>query len=153
MRALPVVFTAALALGFLGTGTLFAQQPSPPTNQVVGKAVYRPLTLWRKVAIGGAYYADPSYVSNLRYAYGYNFQDASESVKAALAALVETGHAKVAFVNPATGDAHPVEAANLPDLESTLKTTQPVVILTETDDIGGASKPSAWLADLKMSPK
>lgn len=150
MRFLWIASALAIVGGLAGGGSPFAQQAETPTIQFAAME-YKPLTLWKKIAIGGAYYTDPSYVGRLRYAYGYDLNDIPQSAKDQLVELLKRGDVSAALISPTTGNASPISAQAVPQIEMLAK-KQPVVILTASDTIFGQVSSTDWVADTK-APK
>jgi hypothetical protein len=126
-----VVFSA---IGMFAPALLLAQQADVSKSPAIIE--YRPLTLWDKVRIGGAYFTDPSYVGSLKIAYGFS---AGEISPDQAVTLIKEGKAVAATINPATGNAVTVN-----DFSEWKKGSGPV-LLSKSDTLLGQAHSTVWL--------
>jgi hypothetical protein len=153
MRFLAVVPTAVVTFAVLGMGSLLAQQApaqqKAPKAPIISQVEYKPLTLWRQVTIGGAYYTDPGYVKNLSYAYGFPISSVSEASQPRVRQLLRDGLASVAMVNAKTGNAKTLGNDTRVFEAGAAAPSDGLFIMTAEDSLLGQSPSTVWVADAK----
>jgi hypothetical protein len=138
-----------VAVGLFCVAPLFAQQPNNTTEKISQITEFKPLTLWRKAVIGGAYYTDPMYVSNLRFSYGYNIKDIPEDVKGQLPSLIKSGVVTPAIITD-TGNARTIKATGVTELEAVAK-DKGIIFISNTDNLLGQRHSTNWVVDLSAN--
>jgi hypothetical protein len=154
-RRLVPAITVATTLMW-GVGFLFAQQQTEATGQRIWSGEYKPLTVWRQMVIGGAYYTDPGYVSNLQFTYGFNLKDIPPDVKGKIPALIKDGEVIPAIVNSKTGIAQTVKAGGLRDLETSTQAptgTSGIILLSKSNNILGQPSSTNWVGYVNPAAK
>jgi hypothetical protein len=136
LRASVVIFSLSGCL--VSSSISMAQQNGSRLNDAphVSTTEYRPLTLWDKIRIGGAYFTDPSYVRTVRIAYGFSTGDIAQDQ---IANLVKDGKAVPATIDPKTGKALPVGNFTWQD------GSQGMVLLSDSATLLGQPHSSVWL--------